>query len=106
MLIDESVGYGRAARDPTQLMWAEQRLSALGFQVVAEGRIKSYTQSDKGFVVYADPRAEGEISFRVYWMPQPKKFGRRYAQFSLKDAWKHDLVTKYKTRLVAALSQQ
>jgi hypothetical protein len=104
-LLEDGIYCGDGARDPANLPWAEQRLSSLGFETVADGRIRSYTQVGEDFIVYADPRAKGEISFRVYRIPPPKRLGGSYQCFVLKDSGKNDLAVKYKVRLSAAVAR-
>lgn len=105
-LVDEYV-WGSRCRDPAELEWAEQRLSTLGFTANDENKIKSYTQPNTDFVVYADPRSKGEISFRVYLLspPKSKRFGRKYSIFKMPDTWKHNLTTKFKTGLSSAINE-
>jgi hypothetical protein len=109
-LVDEGIGYGTGARDQTLMDWAECRVAGLGFQTTSEGSVKSYVSERGDFVVYADPRLSGQIVFRVYKKPLPKK-GRvprarsaRMSVFHLMDGWKHDLRGKYETRLGAAMA--
>jgi hypothetical protein len=103
-LIDERAGYSNSPRNAEEMAWAEERLSELGFQINSEGNVKSYISEMENFVVYADPRSNGEIRFTVYKKPLPKR--RRRAlwnrSFSLKDNWKHDLRGKYESRLAQA----
>jgi hypothetical protein len=102
----------RPVRNQKRLSWAEQRLEELGFKKTLQDRVKSYTQEHAGIVVYADPREEGTIEFRVYRFPTPpapRKARReptfeRHPQFHLLDAWKHDLQKKYSIRLSQAIT--
>jgi hypothetical protein len=55
-LIDEGIGYGAQARNDTEMAWAEQRLTELGFSIILEAHVKSYLRDHDDFVVYADPR--------------------------------------------------
>jgi hypothetical protein len=86
-------------------------LSELGFQTVSETNVKSYIVELGDFVVYADPRMGGQIVFRVYKRPLPKKRriprGRsaRRREFHLLDSWKRDIQGKYETRLGAAMAE-
>jgi hypothetical protein len=107
-LLDE--GYGTRAREQAQLVWAESRLAELGFQTTSEGNVKSYLSERIDFVIYADPRASGQITFRLYKKPLPKK-GRtarlrsaRISTFYLLDSWKNDIRGKYETRLSSAMA--
>jgi hypothetical protein len=72
-LLDELIGFGTLARDQGQLAFAENRLAELGFQSTMEANIKSYTNERGDFVVYADPRTNGQITFKVYKKPLPKR---------------------------------
>lgn len=101
----------RPVRDNKGLAWAEERLEELGFKITLDDRVKSYTQEHPGVIVYADPREEGRIEFRVYNFPlppAPRKSRRRpdfrfIPQFFLMDAWKNDLRQKYAARLAEAV---
>ncbi len=110
-LLDEGLSYGATPRNESELVWAEQRLVALGFQVTCEDNVKSYTDEREDFVVYADPRANGEIRFMVCRKPLPKKsrtprVRTGYAtSFFLKDTWKHDIQGKYEIRLAQAAAK-
>jgi hypothetical protein len=71
-LIDEGLGFlafGDTARSESELSWAEQRLSDLGFQTSHEGNVRCYTSERGDFVVYADPRVKGKITFSVFKKP-------------------------------------
>jgi len=102
----------RPVRGHESLSWAEERLEELGFKKMQEDRVKSYTQEHPGVIVYADPREEGRIEFLVYpspTPPAPRKSRREpnfapRPQFTLMDAWKHDLQRKYSTRLEQAIA--
>jgi len=61
-----------SARDKDGLARAEARLSKLGFNLSICGNVKSYKLEGDGYLVYADPRGEGRISFIVYRKPVPK----------------------------------
>ncbi|MEY2520588.1 MAG: hypothetical protein QOF24_2347 [Verrucomicrobiota bacterium] len=99
LLLDESL-YGTAPRTDQQLAWAEQRLTELGFQMSVADSAKQYTLERPELIVYADPRGSGEITFRVYRKPLPKRKRPMPAQvFSLKDNWKNDLKGKFEARL-------
>lgn len=102
-LLDDCVGFAGNARDSASLLWAEQRLLKLGFEVATEDRVKSFTRTSKNHIVYANPLANGSISFWAHWVSPQKRVATRYATFELQDRWKHDLGMKYKTRLAEAL---
>ena len=95
-LLDERLGYDRTPRTPDQLAWAEQRLEQLGFAATTEGNVKSYVREHNGVTVFADHRANGEITFRVFKKLLPgqrvtPKNSRELKSFTLKDSWKRDL---------------
>lgn len=108
-LIDEGAAlYGRIPRDAASMVWAEQRLEALGFEIILEGAVKSYLSERGDFVVYADPRALGIIEFAAYKKPLPK-LGRRlrvwaFKRFGLQDSWKSDIRGKYESRLAKLMA--
>jgi hypothetical protein len=107
-LLDEGIGYRAIPRNASELACAEQRLADLGFQLATEGNVKSYTDERETVVVYADPRANDEISFTVYRKPLPKRSRvhrvRTWAsnRFYIKDNWKNDIRGKYETRVTRA----
>lgn len=109
-LIDASLGYGAQARSAEQLVWAEERLSALGFKREEQGRTLSYVDDRAESIVYADPRQIGEISFVLYQKPLPKKrprgatFPSLSGRFRMADSWKIDLRSKYEKRVKDALA--
>lgn len=104
LLLDESL-VGRSARDPSAMTWAEQRLIQLGFAKATERNITQYTLDAGGFMVLADPRAEGKISFTVYKKPSSKRKRRTIhhsdirGSFSLRDSLKKDIPQKFAARL-------
>ena len=92
----------RSARSKEDLKWAEDRLEQLGFQALKRERVISYILEDDNCVVYADPRTVGQITFRVFKKPIPKRKPNRFSitsSFSLQDRWKSDLKGKFLTRL-------
>lgn len=81
------------------MKWAEQRLFSLGFQIGVAGREKSYTKSSvvkgKPLTVYADPRFQKSIQFRVFdGDAKGKKRGLALHTFHIPDAWKNNLGPK------------
>jgi hypothetical protein len=104
-LIDEGIGFGTAPRSDDEMAWAENRLVDLGFQISCEANIKSYIKEQESLIVYADPRAKGEIKFTVYKKPLSKSNRKRYwnNSFSLKDNWKNDIRGKYESRVAQAI---
>lgn len=99
-LLDAGTYFCARARSLAELAWAETRLSNLGFLTTTEARVRSYIDERREFVVYADPRRYGLISFAVYAKPIPKQdhIGS-IATFNLSDNWKNDLRGKYEARL-------
>jgi hypothetical protein len=110
-LIDEGFFYGTTPRNQSEFDWAEQRLADLGFQITCEANVKSYISEHENWDVYADPRANGEISFTVYRKPFPKQSRTPLIRrgvlnsFNLKDSWKHDIRGKYESRLAKAIGK-
>lgn len=99
-LIDESIGFSATPRNADEPIWAEDRLSGLGFQINFEANVKSYINEQENFVVYTDPRVKGEIEFKVYKKPLPKRSRKRPIHyFNLKDSWGNDVRGKYESRL-------
>jgi hypothetical protein len=98
-LLDEGLFLTRA-RTLAELAWAEERLAKLGFLTTTEGRVRSYKDEREQFVVYADPRGYGRISFTVCSKSIAKR-GRIQASgwFGLRDNWKNDIRGKYEARL-------
>ena len=90
------------------ITWAEQRLFSLGFQIGVDDRKRSYTKTvqDAGgeFVIYADPRQLGEITFRVFdaAVKKGRKKGLSLHQFRLRDGWKNNLAEKIAEGVSAA----
>jgi hypothetical protein len=112
-LIDEGLAHRAVPRDEMQLKWAEDRLRELGFRIGSESNVTTYTREHGELIVYADPRACGEISFTVYRKAPAGRRGRRLSArrglvrwFALKDAWKHDIREKYECRVSVADGQQ
>ncbi|MFZ0792006.1 MAG: hypothetical protein WAM94_20525 [Chromatiaceae bacterium] len=110
-LLDE-YWHSRETRSPDQLLWAEDRLKLLGFRCVTEGRIVSWVDEHADYVVYADHRFVGRISFDVWRKPLPKNLSRRGVperpipmSLDLLDSFKHDLPGKYAQRLATALAR-
>jgi hypothetical protein len=98
-LHDEGIGTA-TARKESDLPWAENRLLHLGFEIVNNGKVKSYIYELDDLIVYADPRVEGEIKFVVY-SKRVLDRSRKHpiSSFSLKDNWKNDIRGKYEARL-------
>lgn len=99
-LLDEGFSILDRPRTVEELAWAEARLAKLGFVIVTEDRIRSYVDERHQFVVYANPRDYGQISFTAYAKPLRKR-GHNWpvSSFILFDRWKNDLRGKYEARL-------
>jgi|PlaIllAssembly_1097288.scaffolds.fasta_scaffold1455065_2 hypothetical protein len=52
-------------RSPDRFVFAENRLKALGFNYVAEGKTLSWIDAHADGVVYVDPRQSGRPGFEV-----------------------------------------
>lgn len=108
-LRDEHIGFGSQARTDDDLRWAEERVANLGFAMTNEGRKRSYTKQSDEWIIYADPRPRGLVSFRVF--KRAKRANRSakivwetpYREFKLQDSWKVDLIKKFDARLSKAL---
>ncbi len=100
-LIDEGFSWSKP-RNNDELIWAENRLATLGFETHVEKNVRSYTSKPDHFVVYADPRANGRIEFKVYLNGRSAS-GPAYSWFTLTDYWENDILRKYEIRLRDAL---
>src|SRR3954465_3152522 len=60
-------------RDPALLEVAERRIAQLGFKMSIAGNVKGFVQETDQFIVYADPRQERRITFRVFRKGKPRK---------------------------------
>ncbi|KAB0670140.1 hypothetical protein F6V30_08235 [Oryzomonas sagensis] len=104
-LLEEGVyTYDGRVRNEEELLWAEQRLHGLGVNSLIEGNVKKYIDEYEEYLVLADPRVNGKISFKVYRKPLIKKgkIGVKrplYQSFYMQDAWKNDLPAKYTSRV-------
>jgi hypothetical protein len=101
-LIEKGLWSLKGARSLEQLTWAEQRLDELGFKITMDGNVKSYIREHDAVTVYADPRGNREIAFLAYkkLLPGQRLTPRHAAElsrFSLSDAWKHKLLSKYES---------
>lgn len=99
-LLDEGFSLFQRPRTLKELAWAEARLATLGFLTLTDDRVRSYIDERERFVVYADPCEHGQISFRVYAKPVPKRgHTSQISDFRLFDRWKNDIRRKYEARL-------
>ena len=111
VLIDELFWHSSDIRNEEEMAWVEQRLIDLGFEIVIQDRIKTYIDKQDTCIVYADPRAKGQIYFTVYKRLIPNKpeklptYRRMLQSFRIADNWKNDLRGKYHQRVEQALNQ-
>ncbi|MFP2770811.1 hypothetical protein [Oceanisphaera sp. KMM 10153] len=107
-LMDET-GYFGEPRNKSDWVKAESRLDELGFEMSEDERVRQYVLDAEAYGVYADPRSNKEIVFRVYRKPFPKRVSRtgvrRYSQFVIRDSWKNDISGKFHVRLEKALTE-
>ncbi len=105
-LIDE-LSYGDVAREPLHFAWAEQRLTELGFLTSTQNNVRQYVLDFSDFIVFADPRAKGKVSFRIYKTPIPKRKrsgkGPSYQSFSLQDNWTRNIQQQFQHMLSSAV---
>lgn len=107
-LVDDGIWF-KEPRTADGLAWAEKRLLDLGFELVIDGRVRAYTKGGENWLVYADPRAVGMITFRLY-RPSKRKTAKGKAswgptprEFTIHDQWKNDLTGKFASRLAELL---
>jgi hypothetical protein len=95
------------AREQPHLAWAEQRLTELGFVTSTEKNVRQYVLDFGDFIVFADPRAKGKISFSVYKTPVSKRKrswkGPSYQSFSFQDNWKRNIQRQFQHMLSSAV---
>ena len=105
VLVDQGLR-GASARGSEGLEWATSRLEELGFHVREEERVRSFVEEQSAYIVYADPRAEGEITFRFFQKTLSGNLSNARGarrSFFIKDIWKNDLPGKYRARVAKAL---
>jgi hypothetical protein len=87
-------------RDTDGMVFAEQRLRALGFEIETKGRVTTYKFTSDELIVFADPRKKGRITFLVF-IEHPKRNKRDYftTSFYLLDSWKNELPRKFMDHL-------
>ncbi|ADO71712.1 hypothetical protein [Stigmatella aurantiaca] len=81
-------------RTNEQWIWAEERLKNLGFEKKVEDRRMSFIRRVGNHLVYADPRSEGRIHFKIYEMSKNGKAVQSASTFMLPDKWKNNLEEK------------
>jgi hypothetical protein len=87
-------------RDTDGVVFAEQRLRALGFEIETKGRVTTYKFTSDELIVLADPLKKGRITFLVF-IEHPKRNKRDYftTSFYLLDSWKNELPRKFMDHL-------
>lgn len=99
VLRSDGLRYNAEPRDDAGMAWAETRLADLGFPAVRDDRVTRYSRVVEGYVVYADPRHAGQITFEVAEpTPSPpprRKRPPRTASFVIPDRWTRDLPVKF-----------
>ncbi|WP_136525368.1 hypothetical protein [Geomonas ferrireducens] len=104
-LMDEGIySWDGPTRGEEELVWAEKRLDGLGVMTSIEGNVKKYIDETDNYLLLADPRVNGKITFKVYLKPLAKKGKGRgrslhYQSFYIQDKWKNDLPAKYAARV-------
>jgi hypothetical protein len=105
VLLDEGLYWGESARTPEGMVWAEARLTEIGFSCDLDGRVKTYRRAHDVIIVYADPRSNGSIRFHLFdeaalASKRRTPLRRGYlGNFSMLDSWRHDLPGKYVKRV-------
>ena len=72
----------------------------------SEERVRSFVEEQPAYIVYADPRAEGEITFHFFQKTLSGNLSKARGasrSFFIKDIWKNDLPGKYRARVAKAL---
>ncbi len=103
-LIDETVYSVEGARTPEQMLFAMERLKALGLKKRYESNVEAWVDERTDWIVYADPRTSGRINFTVWKKPLPKRrpvrsYTYQIQSFYLLDSWKNNVQKKYESRL-------
>jgi hypothetical protein len=89
-----------------EMAWVEARLGELGFEIIIEGNVKSYTLGSETFIVYADPREIGSISFGVVMKTSPLRQSEHEGNFfSFSDKLKNDIRRIFRSRLLRATNE-
>jgi hypothetical protein len=109
LLNDEDIGYGPTARDHESLIRAEDRLEQLSFENIGDGQVRRFTKTIDDYIIYADHREAGRLTFYVYPLHKSstaKRRGRaptRRQSFFLLDTWRKDLDWKFASRAAVAI---
>lgn len=100
----ESTSY-RSPRKSEQLVWAENRLDLLGFEIQKNNNVWTHTKEVSDFIVYADIRSSRDIQFSVYSKQSLKKheMAADYRRFNIPDTWKYDFQEKFRIRCEKAI---
>jgi hypothetical protein len=103
--IEEEI-YFEISRNEDEMAWAEDRLRQLGIETIFEGNIKSHIIESETFVVYADPREIGTISFGVYMKTSPLRQSNHEANFfSFSDRFRNNICRIFESRLLKACGE-
>jgi hypothetical protein len=104
-LIDEYPSNERDARNDEERLWAERRIeSELRFEKTVNGNTVSYTREINEYLVFADIRVRGRITFFAYKLPRDaKEKGVSRCSFNLQDRFSRDLEGKWKSAFTAAI---
>jgi len=109
-LIDEDIGM-RAPRDAVSYKWAQERLSALGFEQKKVGNICSFTKEITDAIIFCDPRRKDALHFFIALKPVnldlPLNELRRIAtvRYAIPDKWKHGLSEKLDAAILNAVKE-
>jgi len=99
LLFEEGL-YQPKLRSVEGLAWAAERLESLGFAATLVDRVRCSSLERHDLTVFADPRVDGEIIFRVYCRPFPKRGSATpAAQFEIKDQLKDGVAKRFAERV-------
>lgn len=109
-LPDDVVNSSATPRTAADLLWAEDRLKALGFKRTTDGNCVAWVDERKDCRVYANPLAAGRIDFTVFPKPFPKDSAQHANRppnsFYLLDRYHIKLEQKYAKRVAEALADR
>ncbi|MES2898693.1 MAG: hypothetical protein V4723_03140 [Pseudomonadota bacterium] len=98
-------------RNQAEKLFALSRLEALHFTPLKVENVESFVDEREQYIVYADPRAKGNIDFKVYRRAAISAAKGSKAKFALignyriPDRWKNDLEKKYQAWLSMAIAK-
>lgn len=108
-LLDEHLGWSNGPRDQESMKWAINRLEQLCFTFHEVNRVRRFTKDYGSVLVYADPRENGKITFRVFRKEEVenptsrRRSSPHYDPFYLQDSWKNELKKKLDDRVQEAI---